>query len=75
MDVFIPEEYVIRRRMEKKAAANGGKRPNMEAAEGSKKPEKEMKKSQRTPPFRLDGNEFLVPGGIGENVVFSCLSA
>ncbi|XVF13157.1 hypothetical protein REPUB_Repub08aG0184000 [Reevesia pubescens] len=75
MDVFIPEEYVIRRRIEKKAAAAiAGKRPNM-VPEGSKKMEKEMKKSQLPPPFRLDSNEFLVPGGISENVVFSCLSA
>ncbi|KAA3456309.1 putative LRR receptor-like serine/threonine-protein kinase [Gossypium australe] len=39
MDVFIPEEYVIRRRMEKKAAALAGKRtPNMVAeTEASKK--------------------------------------
>ncbi|XWS48946.1 hypothetical protein CRYUN_Cryun13aG0120900 [Craigia yunnanensis] len=73
MDVFIPEEYVIRRRIEKKAAAIAGKRPNM-VPEASKKMEKE-KKSQLPTPIRLDSNEFLVPGGISESVVFSCLSA
>ena len=75
MDVFIPEEYVIRRRIEKKEAATAGKRPNM-VTEASKKMEKDMKKSQQQSlPFRVDNNEFLVPGGISENVVFSCLSA
>ncbi|XWS49912.1 hypothetical protein CRYUN_Cryun12cG0043800 [Craigia yunnanensis] len=74
MDVFIPEEYVIRRRIEKKTAAIAGQRPNM-VPEASEKIEKEIKKSQLPPPFRLDSNEFLVPGGISENVVFSCLSA
>lgn len=82
MDVFIPEEYVIRRRAEKKAAANGGKiRPNMEAeASISNKLEKEVKKSQLRPsPFQQNSNEFLVSagggGGITEIVVFGCLSA
>ncbi|OMO58665.1 hypothetical protein COLO4_34429 [Corchorus olitorius] len=77
MDVFIPEEYVIRRRIEKKAAAAfinaGGKR----LPEASKKVEME-KKSVLPSPFRFDGgNDFLVPagGGITENVVFSCFSA
>ncbi|XWS38387.1 hypothetical protein CRYUN_Cryun19dG0126700 [Craigia yunnanensis] len=74
MDVFIPEEYVIRRRIEKKEAATAGKRPNM-VTEASKKMEKEMKKSQQSLPFRVDSTEFLVPGEISENVVFSCLSA
>ncbi|OMO79504.1 hypothetical protein CCACVL1_13647 [Corchorus capsularis] len=75
MDVFIPEEYVIRRRIEKKAAAaiiNTGKR----LPEAGKKVEKE-KKTVLPSPFRFDStNEFLVPaGGIAENVVFSCFSA
>ncbi|XVE64868.1 hypothetical protein DITRI_Ditri07aG0136300 [Diplodiscus trichospermus] len=70
MDVFIPEEYVVRRRMEKKAAAIAGRRPNMVAGHASKKMEKEMKKSQLPPPFRLDSNEqFLFPGGINENLL------
>ncbi|XVF10628.1 hypothetical protein REPUB_Repub07fG0199000 [Reevesia pubescens] len=73
MDVFIPEEYVIRRRIEKKAAAIAGKRPNM-ATEARKKMEKE-KKMSLPPPLRLDNNELLVLGGISENVIFSCLSA
>ncbi|KAB2067097.1 hypothetical protein ES319_A09G203100v1 [Gossypium barbadense] len=74
MDVYIPEEYVIRRRMEKKAAALAGKRtPNMVAeTEVSKKMEN---KSKLPPAFRFDRNELLVGGGISETVVFSCLSA
>ena len=74
MDVFIPEEYVIRRRIEKKAAAIAGKRPNRVPEESKNKMEKE-KKSQPPTPFRLDSKEFLFPGGIYENVVFCCLSA
>ncbi|KAL4297851.1 hypothetical protein GQ457_12G001020 [Hibiscus cannabinus] len=70
MDVFIPEEYVIQRRIEKKAA----KRPPN--AEASRRTEKEKKSEQPpAPSFRVDGGEFLVPGGISETIVFSCLSA
>ncbi|XVE57853.1 hypothetical protein DITRI_Ditri04bG0123700 [Diplodiscus trichospermus] len=73
MDVFIPEEYVIKRRMEKKAAANAENMPNM-APKAKKKMEKEIKNSQMPPPFRVNSNEFLVAGGT-QNVVFGCLSA
>ncbi|KAK8618032.1 hypothetical protein V6N13_115907 [Hibiscus sabdariffa] len=65
MDVFIPEEYFIRRRMEK--------RSNMVPAEASRKLGKE-KKSRLPPPFRVEGGEWLIPGGIVETVVFTCLS-
>lgn len=59
MDVFIPKEHVIRRRMEKKAIALAGKRtPNTVAeTEASKKMEN---KSKLPPAFRFDGNELLV---------------
>ncbi|KAK8518430.1 hypothetical protein V6N13_027906 [Hibiscus sabdariffa] len=72
MDVFIPEEYVIQRRIEKKLAAK--RSPDTEA---SRKMEKEMMKMKEKsrPSFRLDGGKFLAPGGISETVVFSCLSA
>ncbi|XP_022732835.1 uncharacterized protein LOC111286965 [Durio zibethinus] len=62
MDVFIPEEYVTRRRIEKKAAAIARKRPNM-VPESSKEMGKEEKSKPQLPPqFGLDSNEFLVPG-------------
>ncbi|KAE8670232.1 Nuclear transcription factor Y subunit C-9 [Hibiscus syriacus] len=70
MDVFIPEEYVIRRRIEKKAAKRSS---NMEVSRRMEIEEK--KKTELQSPFRLDGGEFLVSGGISETVVFSCLSA
>ncbi|KAE8722511.1 Nuclear transcription factor Y subunit C-9 [Hibiscus syriacus] len=70
MDVFIPEEYVIRRRIEKKAA----KRPPDKKA-SSRMEKEERKTTELQPPFRLNGGEFLVSGGISETVVFSCLSA
>lgn len=60
----------------KKTASIGGKRPKMVAvalAEASKKMEKDNKKSQLPFPLDSHSNEFLVPGGISENVVFSCL--
>ncbi|KAK8479713.1 hypothetical protein V6N13_060376 [Hibiscus sabdariffa] len=66
MDVFIPEEYVIQRRIEKKAAKRP---PNTEASRRTEK------KPEQPPPFRVDGSEFLVAGGISETIVFSCLSA
>ncbi|KAL4323661.1 hypothetical protein GQ457_11G023890 [Hibiscus cannabinus] len=68
MDVFIPEEYFIRRRMEK--------RSKLVPAEASRKPVKE-KKSRLPPPFpfRVQGSGWLIPGGIAETVVFTCLSA
>ncbi|EOY24681.1 hypothetical protein QUC31_008891 [Theobroma cacao] len=72
MDVFIPEEYVIRRRIEKRAAAIAGKRPN-KVPEATKRTDKEKK--SLPPPFRLDSNDFLVSGGIGENLDFGCFSA
>lgn len=76
MDVFIPEEYVKRRRSERKAAAGAGKVSEMVSAEsGRRSVEKEKKKAARSPPtFRLE-NEFLVSTGLSENVVFSCFSA
>lgn len=71
MDVFIPEEYVARRRAEKKAATMAGQRSNAVSKSGTRSEEK-----SGPPPFRrLDNNEFLLSGGLSENVVFSCFSA
>lgn len=71
MDVFIPEEYVARRRTEKKAAAMARKGSNTVSESGKRS----MEKSDPPPFRRLDNNEFLVSGGLSENVVFSCFSA
>ncbi|KAK5813286.1 hypothetical protein PVK06_028734 [Gossypium arboreum] len=75
MDVFIPEEYVIMRRIEKKTDGIGGKRRNMVAVEASKKLGKENMAQQLPPTYRVESKELLIPGGITETVVFCCLSA
>ncbi|KAL5749884.1 hypothetical protein ACOSP7_024487 [Xanthoceras sorbifolium] len=72
MNVFIPEEYVRRRRNEKKAAAIAGKRSDM-ALESNKRMEKEKK--TRPPPFRLESEFLVFSGGLSENIVYSCFSA
>ncbi|XP_010458716.1 PREDICTED: uncharacterized protein LOC104739934 [Camelina sativa] len=74
MDVFISEEYVNRRRMEKKAASASGK--NMMLGSGSsKRPDKRNSSNPRMSTSRPD-NEFLVTGGAGvyESFVFHCFS-
>ncbi|MBA0554644.1 hypothetical protein Golob_013738 [Gossypium lobatum] len=75
MDVFIPEEYVIMRRMEKKTGGIGGKSRNMVAVEASKKLGKENMAQQLPPTYRVESKELLIPDGITETVVFCCLSA
>jgi hypothetical protein len=69
MDVFIPEEYVMRRRREKRGAAIAEKRTE----ESSKRNAEEIKRVHPSP-FRLE-NEFLVASGLSESVLFSCFSA
>lgn len=69
MDVFIPEEYVVRRRMERKAAAGTGNRSEM-VQESDRRMEKEKK--ARSPTFRVEKKELL---GQSENIVFNCFSA
>ena len=68
MDVFIPEEYVMRRRKEKRGAAAAGKRQ-----EESRKGGVEEKKTHPSS-FRLE-NESLVADGLSECVIFSWFSA
>jgi 3'-phosphoadenosine 5'-phosphosulfate sulfotransferase (PAPS reductase)/FAD synthetase len=68
MDVFIPEEYVMRRRKEKMGAAIAGKRQ-----EESRKRSVEEKKTNPSS-FRLE-NESLVAHGLSESVNFSWFSA
>ncbi|KAJ9706553.1 hypothetical protein PVL29_001833 [Vitis rotundifolia] len=57
MDVFIPEEYVVRRRMERKAAAGTGNRSEM-VQESGRRMEKEKK--ARSPTFRVEKKSFWV---------------
>jgi hypothetical protein len=68
MDVFIPEEYVLKRRSERKSAAGARKRND----ESGGRVEKEKK---IWPPTFGHENEFVVSKEVGENVVFNCLSA
>ncbi|KAJ6946296.1 hypothetical protein NC651_001140 [Populus alba x Populus x berolinensis] len=68
MDVFIPEEYVMRRRKEKKGAAIAGKRQ-----EESRRRSVEEKKTNPSS-FRFE-NESLVAHGLSESVIFSWFSA
>lgn len=75
MDVFIPEEYVMTRRMEKKTGGIGGKRRNRVEVEASKKQGKENMAQQLPPTYRVESKELLSPGGVTETVVFGCLSA
>ncbi|MBA0762076.1 hypothetical protein Gotri_024629, partial [Gossypium trilobum] len=67
MDVFIPEEYVIRRRFEKKEATIAEERSNM-AVKASQRNEVETKSL----PLLLYGsagtNGFVASGGINENI-------
>ncbi|PON86434.1 nucleotide binding protein [Trema orientale] len=90
MDVFIPEEYVMRRRMERKAASSGNGRKSTNTSTitststSSKKAsdsgccnfEKEKNKA-RQPSFGGDQNKFLVSSGVlsDNNIVFTCFSA
>ncbi|CAA0196619.1 unnamed protein product [Arabidopsis thaliana] len=62
MDVFISEEYINRRRLEKKAAAVAGKSMRFGSA-SSKRPEKRHSypRMSESPP----DNEFRVTGGGG----------
>lgn len=69
MDVFIPEEYVVRRRMERKEAAVSGNRSEI-ASDSGQTIQKEKKERPST--FGLEKNELL---GQTENIVFNCFSA
>ena len=70
MDVFIPEEYVVRRRMERKAAAVTGNRSETASKSGRRI---ETEKKARSSTFWLEKNEHF--GGQSENIVFNCFSA
>lgn len=65
MDVFIPEDYVMRRRKEKRAAAAAGKRVRQEESRGRGAEEKKTHPS----------NESFVANGLSECAIFSWFSA
>ncbi|KAK7251289.1 hypothetical protein RIF29_34344 [Crotalaria pallida] len=68
MDVFISEEYVIRRRLEKRAAARAA------CEKGSKS--HSHKNSNRTEATDKKASSSTKGFGlVGDNVVFTCLSA
>ncbi|GLT90898.1 hypothetical protein SLE2022_088130 [Rubroshorea leprosula] len=76
MDVFVPEEYFIRRRMEKRvaaaaAAAASGKQSDV-AGESNKRVKNEKKSWVQT---ARESNVVSGGAGIGEHFVFSCMSA
>lgn len=75
MDVFIPEDYVRQRRMEKRAAAlAAGKKPGnaAEPARGSSSVNKDNSKSRIN-----SASEFIMASSNAacESIVFSCFSA
>lgn len=71
MDVYISEEYVIQRRLEKKAlVSNGSKNPNGKFERGRSLEEEKM---TRPPHYGLQ-HEYKILS-FRENVVFSCFSA
>lgn len=70
MDVFIPEEYVMRRRSERKAVAGAPKKTDMVSE--SRRMEKEKK--ARLPTFGLE-NEFMVSKDVSENITLGGFSA
>lgn len=72
MDVFIPEEYVMRRRSEKRTAAAAGKR----SEDASKKRIVVEEGNVRPPPFRLENELIIASTSLStENIIFSCFSA
>ncbi|KAI6702141.1 hypothetical protein NL676_011277 [Syzygium grande] len=75
MDVFIPEEYVVRRRMERRASATG-KKPDTAARAADGADQTNCQTTARpTPIHRFDSDQFLVSAVPGESIVFSCFSA
>lgn len=72
MDVFISEEYVNRRRMEKKAAAVAGK--NLRLGFGSIIRPENRETNPRMSESRPDNELRIGGGGVCESFVFQCFS-
>ncbi|OWM72018.1 hypothetical protein CDL15_Pgr017901 [Punica granatum] len=83
MDVFIPEEYVLRRRMEKRAAALARKMAVDNAAQPSQRTaemdESDGRQTTRSGLRKIDSTgEFVLVSSArvpSESIVFSCFSA
>ena len=76
MDVFIPEEYVTRRRLEKKAAAAAAVSKSNSHRNSSNRTEatKNKASSPDNAFFLSNSKGGFGPAG-GDNVVFTCFSA
>ncbi|KAI3453693.1 hypothetical protein Pfo_010356 [Paulownia fortunei] len=74
MDVYISEEYVVRRRIEKKAAAKNGKNSNGTFGSGGKSSDKDNMSRPPTSAHRFHHQMSAANSGYGD-VVFSCFSA
>lgn len=82
MDVFIPEEYVTRRRSEKTKAAAAGARKRSEMVVvvdvDSGRRILNEKKDHKPRCYQLQNECMVVSNattGLGETIIFSCLSA
>lgn len=85
MDVYIPEEYVIQRRLEKRnsasAAANKLNRTSEKGRNVFQSNQKERKVAsgqQAQSSCLVQNNDYIYTTnsvGLGENVVFTCFSA
>jgi hypothetical protein len=87
MDVFIPEEYVVRRRIERKVAAsagNGNRDSSSSVGSGSESAGRRIDIKEKKvrvgagQALRLENSDHItVSTGVGSdiNVVFSCFSA
>ncbi|ESQ35545.1 hypothetical protein EUTSA_v10009512mg [Eutrema salsugineum] len=72
MDVFISEEYVNRRRMEKKAAAVAGK--NLRLGFGSSNRTEKRKTNPWMSESRPEKEISVTDGSVYESYVFQCFS-
>ena len=84
MDVYISEEYVVRRRIEKKTATKACKMPSNDGASeaiASKRLEEKERTFRSQPCNHLDNNDAISSistansSEYGKNVVFTYLSA
>ncbi|KAL3743073.1 hypothetical protein ACJRO7_018384 [Eucalyptus globulus] len=75
MDVFIPEEYVVRRRMERRASATGKKPDTGAGASGRADQTRGQMTARPTRVPMFDSDQFLASAVAGESIVFSCFSA
>ncbi|KAL5174233.1 hypothetical protein HKD37_08G020729 [Glycine soja] len=77
MDVFIPEEYVIKRRLEKKAAASASASGKMSKSHSHRKNNESTHNRVSSSTTHPPNASYLSSGFslVADNVVFTCLSA